>query len=235
MIASTLVTMSVTVCFTAANVAIASLQLSCLAYRGQWSRLQRSSPGSRAQPSRVCVDAIRVLYGHLATFAQSALWNTPHAYKYLQSVRRLPVAAIERLLGWADPDAGLYRQWYAGIDAGQRAAAEWAGLPAAHHNRLTGHGAMFAGGHQGKIVFPYLDDAGAVVDLRTRSISPKDTAGGKPVRYTSPRGPWLIVESTYLMALICYRRLGRWCSQKASSKRLQPIFWLRWVVWACVV
>ena len=48
---------------------------------------------------------------------------------------------------------------------------------------------MFAGGLRGKVVFPYYDADGNVVDLRTRSISARDTVGGKPIRYTSPQGP----------------------------------------------
>lgn len=148
------------------------------------------------EPGRV--DAIRELYGNLAAFAVANISHNQSAINYLTKRGLIPAQltltpeaadlTLVQRAGLGYLDAGLYRQWYAGLDAGQRAAAEWGGLPAAHHSRLTGHGAMFAGGHQGKIVFPYLDDAGAVVDLRTRSISPKDTAGGKPVRYTSPRG-----------------------------------------------
>lgn len=151
------------------------------------------------EPGRIA--AIRELYGNLSTFAAAQISHNQHAISYLAKRGLIPAQltltpeaadlTLVRRSGLGYLDAGLYRQWYAGLDAGQRAAAEWGGLPAANRERLTGHGAMFAGGHQGKIVFPYYDDAGAVVDVRTRSISPKDTAGGKTVRYTSPVGKTL--------------------------------------------
>lgn len=149
-----------------------------------------------AEPGRVA--AIRELYGHLAAFASAQISHSKNAITYLANRGLIPAQltlapeaadlTLVRRAGLGYLDAKLYRQWYAGLDAGQRAVAEWGGLPAAQHGRLTGHGAMFAGGYQGKIVFAYYDSAGAVVDLRTRSISPHDTAGGRPVRYTSPRG-----------------------------------------------
>lgn len=152
------------------------------------------------EPGRIA--AIRELYGNLATFAAAQISHNKNAISYLAKRGLIPAQltltpeaadlTLVRRAGLGYLDAGLYRQWYAGLDAGQRAACEWAGLPAVHHGRLTGHGAMFAGGHQGKIVFPYFDDAGAVVDLRTRSISSKDTitsnGKSKTIRYTSPRG-----------------------------------------------
>lgn len=145
------------------------------------------------QPGRV--DAIREIYTSLSTFAQFHLHN---AAEYLAG-RGLVDSQLSfdgtgadltlaHSAGIGYIDAGLYRQWFAGLDAGQRAAAEWAGLPDGSKGRLTGHGAMFAGGHKGKVLFPYYNDAGAVVDIRTRSISGKDTVNGKPIRYTSPKG-----------------------------------------------
>ena len=147
------------------------------------------------QPGRV--DAVREVYASLATFAQCHL-ITPRAIEALtqRGLINPQLSLIEsdtnldlvRRAGIGYLDATLYREWHQSLDAGQRVACEWAGLPSGDRERLTGHGAMFAGGHLGKIVFPYIDDWGNVQDTRTRSISNKDTVGGKQVRYTSPKG-----------------------------------------------
>jgi hypothetical protein len=164
---------------------------------GTWST--QSAPAVKEwqptadQPGRVA--AIRDIYASLTTFAQSHLHNaTEYLAKRGLAGSQLSLdgqsadLTLARAAGLGYIDATLYRQWFAGLDAGQRAAAEWAGLPDGSKGRLTGHGAMFAAGYAGKIVFPYVDAFGAVIDIRTRSLSDKDTANGKPVKYVSPKG-----------------------------------------------
>lgn len=164
---------------------------------GTWST--QSAPAVKEwqptadQPGRVA--AIRDIYASLTTFAQSHLHNaTEYLAKRGLAGSQLSLdgqsadLTLARAAGLGYIDATLYRQWFAGLDAGQRAAAEWAGLPDGSKGRLTGHGAMFAAGYAGKIVFPYVDSMGAVIDIRTRSLSDKDTANGKPVKYVSPKG-----------------------------------------------
>jgi hypothetical protein len=143
------------------------------------------------------IGEIRRIYGALADFAGANLTN-PTAITYLSErgftdgatpdlSQHRRVSTLRRAgLGYID--AQLYRQWYMGLDAGDRVVCEWAGLPDGSKDRFAGHGAMFAAGHAGKIVFAYHNATGSVVDLRTRSISDRDTVGGKRVRYTSPKG-----------------------------------------------
>lgn len=134
------------------------------------------------------LDAIRAIYGALTTFAQAQLQITPHAIEYLNGRGMTPVQLSLNNVGLGYIDAKCYRQWWQTLDAGQRAAAQWAGLPDGERSRFSGHAAMFAGGHMGKILFAYYNASGQVVDLRTRSISPNDTINGKQVRYASPTG-----------------------------------------------
>ena len=108
----------------------------------------------------------------VATFAQDQLVDNENAQRYLSDRGiDLPFAV---LTGLGYINGPIYRQWYLTLRQSERTAAEWAGLPDGDRDRLSGHAAMFAGGYQGKIVFPYFDEGGDVVDLRTRSISPKD-------------------------------------------------------------
>lgn len=129
---------------------------------------------------------IRDVYGSLTTFAQDQLVINKAAQRYLTGRGVDLPFAIRAGLGYIDGQS--YRQWYQTLPQSKRTAAKWAGLPDGDRTRLSGHAAMFAGGYQGKIVFPYFDEDGTVADLRTRSISSSDTMGGRPVRYTSPKG-----------------------------------------------
>lgn len=143
-------------------------------------------------PERIA--SIRSLYASLADFAHDRLCNTPHALTYLANRglsdgRGYRNDSVIRRAKLGYLDANLYRQWYLSLTIEQRFDCDHAGLPDGSVSRLAGHAAMFAGGYQGKIVFPYFNLAGEVVDLRTRSISPKDTVAGNPVRYTSPKNP----------------------------------------------
>ena len=140
-----------------------------------------------AQPLTVeRLAAIRDRYNALATFAQTQLAHQPHAQTYLIDAGITLDIAHQAGIGFIDWP--LYRQWYNAQTEEQRSACVWGGLPDGNRERATGHAAMFAGGRRGKIVFPYANLTGAVVDIRTRSISPNDTINGKQVRYTSPRG-----------------------------------------------
>jgi len=130
--------------------------------------------------------AIRDRYNALATFAQTQLAHHPHAQTYLINAGVTQDIAHQAGIGFIDWP--LYRQWYNAQTDAQRAACAWGGLPDGNRERATGFAAMFAGGRRGKIVFSYANLTGAVVDIRTRSISPNDTINGKQVRYTSPRG-----------------------------------------------
>lgn len=130
--------------------------------------------------------AIRDRYGDLAIYTQAQLAHQPHALTYLADAGITLDMAQQAGIGaltWP-----LYQRWYNAQTEEQRAACQWAGLPDGSKDRATGHAAMFAGGRRGKIIFPYYNLSGEVVDLRTRSISPNDTVSGKRIRYTSPRG-----------------------------------------------
>jgi DNA primase len=138
--------------------------------------------------------AIRDIYRLFADFAQAQLSSSPDAIEFLAQ-RGLDWNADHKMVAFIQNaglgfiNARLYRQWFSGLTLAQKfVATDWAGLPDGDKPRFAGHAAMFAGGYQGKIVFPYLNQSGEVVDIRTRSISPKDTIGGKQVRYTSPMG-----------------------------------------------
>ena len=138
-------------------------------------------------PAPEHLEAIRAIYGSLYTFAQDQPTKHPHAQEYLAE-RGIPLwFALQMGLGYID--RRLYCDWFANVltPSQPRHIAD-AGLPVGSGSRFSGHAAMFADGYQGKILFSYFDDHGNVVDLRTRSISPKDTVGGKSVRYTSPKG-----------------------------------------------
>jgi hypothetical protein len=131
------------------------------------------------------LEQIRDLYRLLADYAHTQLWEHPHALSYLAG--RGLNSDIIRLTKLGFLNATLYRQWHDGLTPLQRSSLHHAGLPELHGEHFRGFAAMFAGGYQGKIIFPYFNDDGTVVDLRTRSISSKDSVGGKPVRYTSPK------------------------------------------------
>lgn len=137
--------------------------------------------------------AVRDIYNSFTDFAQAQLSGS-HAIEALAK-RGLNWDADHRMLAFIQKiglgyiNTKLYRQWFNGLSSEKKTVAvHWAGLPDGDQGRLDGHAAMFAGGYQGKIVFAYYNQSGEVVDVRTRSISPKDTIGGKPVRYTSPKG-----------------------------------------------
>lgn len=143
-------------------------------------------------PSKVL--AIRDIYRSLIDFAQSQLSQSDDAIEFLAK-RGLNWDADHRIMAYIQ-NAGLgyingklYRQWFRSLpEAYKRIATEWAGLPDGDKTRFAGHAAMFASGYQGKIVFPYFNRSGEVVDIRTRSICPNDQIDGKQVRYTSPMG-----------------------------------------------
>lgn len=146
-----------------------------------------------AKPGVAQVLSIRDVYRSFTDFAQAQLsqsdaieflakrgldWNDDH--KMMAFIQNAGLGFI---------NARLYRQWFSSLnDTEKKIAVQWAGLPDGDKPRFAGHAAMFAGGYQGKIVFPYFNQSGEVVDVRTRSISPKDTIDGKQVRYTSPTG-----------------------------------------------
>ena len=132
------------------------------------------------------LDAVRRLYGSLADFAVWTLSRTDHAQQYL--LDRGLDRDFSRLAGLGYLDGKTYRDWYGHLTPNELEAVPLAGLPDGSQSRLYGHASMFAAGYKGKIVLPYHDDDGLVVDLRTRSISPKDTVRGDQVRYTSPKG-----------------------------------------------
>ena len=132
------------------------------------------------------LDAVRRLYGSLADFAVYNLSRSDHAQRYL--LDRGLDRDFSRLAGLGYLDGPSYREWFSHLPQTQLDVVDVAGLPDGSRSRLYGHASMFAAGHKGKIVFPYFDDDGLVVDIRTRSISPKDTVGGDQVRYTSPKG-----------------------------------------------
>jgi hypothetical protein len=93
---------------------------------------------------------------------------------------------VEQRLGFID--GTTYRRWVNSLSDNLREHLTAAGLPDVKRGRpMRGHAAMFAGGYQGKIVFPYFDEVGHVIDIRTRSISDRDTIGGNRIRYTSPK------------------------------------------------
>ena len=138
-----------------------------------------------AAPLPSVLAAVQEVYEALTVLSIDALLSTPHAIDYLHRRGIDKRHAIDAKLGYMD--SRLYTDWWNKLlPADQRIAHEWAGLPEGG-DRLFGHGAMFAAGYRGKIVFPYFDTQGHVTDIRTRSISPSDTAQGKTVRYTSPR------------------------------------------------
>ena len=130
--------------------------------------------------------AIRNRYGALNTYAQAQLVHQPHALTYILDAGLTLDMAQQAGIGFIDWP--LYRQWYNAQTEEQRAACQWAGLPDGSKDRATGFAAKFAGGRRGKILFPYYDQCGEVVDIRTRSISPSDTIDGKAIRYMSPFG-----------------------------------------------
>ena len=145
-------------------------------------------------PTAAKVLVIRDIYRSLAEFAQSKFSGSPDAVAFMAK-RGLDWNADHKMMAFIQ-NAGigfintfLYRQWFSSLTLSQKhIAVEWAGLPDGDKPRFNGYAAMFAGGYQGKIVLPYYNQSGEVVDIRTRSISPKDTIGGKDVRYTSPVG-----------------------------------------------
>ena len=133
------------------------------------------------------LDGIRWAYRSLADFAHEQLLNTPHALQYLHDRGATDEAVSLYQLGFVNKQ--LYQQWCESLPYSRRFDLPGAGLPdVAEKTRFSGHAAMFAGGHKGKIVFPYADELGNIQDIRTRSISSADTINGKPVRYTSPKG-----------------------------------------------
>lgn len=129
---------------------------------------------------------IRRIYGALATFAHRQLSIDESTVNYLSEAGITPEMAQRAGLGFIDWPS--YRRWWQELTTEQREAANWAGLPFGDKERAGGFAAMFAGGYQGKLVFPYYNLGGDVVDVRTRSISDKDTINEKRIRYTSPRG-----------------------------------------------
>ena len=143
-------------------------------------------------PTPSTVTAIRSLYRSLALFAQSKLSSHEQAIEAL-SQRGLDWRCNHQTMAFIQ-NAGigfinwpLYLDWWAGLSATEQAMSVHAGLPAGDNERASGFGAMFASGFKGKLVIPYYDQAGDVVDLRTRSVSHKDTVAGKQIRYTSPK------------------------------------------------
>ena len=130
--------------------------------------------------------AIRDLYKALATYAQAQIAHQPHAQTYLIDAGLTLDMAQQAGIGFIDWP--LYRQWYNAQTEEQRAACQWAGLPDGSKERATGFAARFASGRRGKLLFPYYNQSGDVVDQRTRSISPNDTINGKAIRYMSPFG-----------------------------------------------
>ena len=135
---------------------------------------------------RPATQLIRDLYDSLTAFSQENLSQKPAAMAYLNE-RGLDKSTIEKT-GLGFLSAQIYREWYNGLTSKQRSVIPQAGLPEVHGtDPFRGFASMFAAGGQGKIVFPYYDQEGNVVDLRTRSISPKDTSKGTLVRYTSPK------------------------------------------------
>ena len=145
-----------------------------------------------AKPSVAQVLSIRDIYRSFTDFAQAQLSQSDDAIEFLAK-RGLDWNADHKMMAFIQNagsgfiNAKLYRLWFGSLtDMQNRIAVQWAGLPDGDKPRFSGHAAMFAGGYQGKLVFPYFNQSGEVVDVRTRSISSKDTIDGKQVRYTSP-------------------------------------------------
>ena len=127
-------------------------------------------------PDAQDVAATRTIYASLADYAQASAQDNQRFIEYIQG-RGLSLQ-FASAFGLGYIDWPLYRQWFAGLTPDERATAtNLAGLPDGNNERAK----AFAGGYQGKIVFPYRDDS-SVVDIRTRSISPNDSAG-----YLSPK------------------------------------------------
>lgn len=135
-------------------------------------------------PDAERIERIRELYHSLATFTHNELNQTAIDFLIGRGLTRETI--LHAQIGFLN--AELYRRWYANLTPLQRANIPHAGLPELTDNgAFRGFAAMFAGGRQGKVVFPYCDQSGTVVDLRTRSISPHDSIGGNPIRYISPK------------------------------------------------
>lgn len=131
-----------------------------------------------AGPDADRIAAIRALYADFVTFAQSSI--NDRLTDYLAS------RGVSGDFGLGYIDGRHYRQWIDSLNDAQLALLSDAGLPDTRgKSRLSGFAAMFAGGRMGKVVIPYCDESGAVIDVQTRSISPSDT-----VRYVFPKGKY---------------------------------------------
>ena len=143
------------------------------------------------------IAAIREIYALFTIYAQQNLEQSRTAIEYAAARGFAPsqlgfdvsvddLRTIKRL-GFGYINNQLYQDWYNSLDQYQQDAVDWAGMPG-RNAYYSGHGRMLVCGHRGKLVIPYHDENGNVIDIRTRSISDKDTVGAKKVRYTSPRG-----------------------------------------------
>ncbi len=139
----------------------------------------------RDAPSAEKPERIRDLYADLAGFAARHL-DAPPAVAYLADRGLTLEQARELGLGYIN--ASLYRTWWNRLTPAQRATCAKAGLPDLSDGRFRTFARMFAAGRKGKILFPYRDGQGRVLDLRTRSVAAHDTVRGRPVRYVSPKG-----------------------------------------------
>lgn len=151
-----------------------------------WTVAPRPAVKSAATAQPLTTDRLAAIRGRYSALASFAHTQMAHAQTYMLDAGVTLDMTQQAGIGFIDWP--LYQRWYNAQTEEQRAACAWAGLPDGSKDRATGHAAMFAGGRRGKVLFPYYNQSGDVIDLRTRSISPNDTVGGKPVRYTSPRG-----------------------------------------------
>lgn len=125
----------------------------------------------------------RLAYKDLAEFSHRHL---DRAMPYLFGRGITEEVAGAEYLGYID--RRLYLEWYRGLTEELRAGAEFGGLPEVKPcGTEIGAGWAFVSGYSGKVVYPYMD-GGQVQDIRTRSISDKDTMNNKPVSYLSLRG-----------------------------------------------
>jgi len=130
------------------------------------------------------IDWVRSTYASLAEFAQIHL---DRAMPYLSERGVTEEVARGQGLGYIN-GAG-YLEWYRGLTPELKAGAKFGGLPEPKEcGTKLGAGWAMVSGYKGNVVYPYRDEAGNVCEIRTRSISDRDTANGKPVRYMGPRG-----------------------------------------------
>jgi len=113
-----------------------------------------------AKPSVAQVLSIRDIYRSFTDFAQAQLSQSDDAIEFLAK-RGLDWNADHKMMAFIQNagsgfiNAKLYRLWFGSLtDTYKRIATEWAGLPDGDKPRFSGHAAMFAGGYQGKLVFP---------------------------------------------------------------------------------